>query len=53
MLQVVDEFDDAFSAFRQGWMGFNAEIGAGLTALLKMGGSHASSRVLKWKGRAP
>jgi hypothetical protein len=28
VLQVVDEFDDAYSALRHGWLGINAEISA-------------------------
>jgi hypothetical protein len=27
VLQVVDEFDDACSAFRHGWMGIASELG--------------------------
>ena len=27
ILQVVDEFDDALSAMRHGWLGLSAEIG--------------------------
>lgn len=28
VLQVADEFDDACSALRHGWLGINAEFGA-------------------------
>ena len=37
MLQVVDEFDDAVSALRHGWLGINAEIGVWLFAGLAIG----------------
>lgn len=32
MLQVADEFDDAFGVLRHGWLGLVAEIGAVLLA---------------------
>jgi hypothetical protein len=55
VLQVVDEFDDAFGVLRHGWLGFNAEIGASFAALLKIRGSGATSRAPLWNDgrRAP
>jgi hypothetical protein len=41
VLQVADEFDDALGALRHRWLGFNAEIGASLSALLKIRGRRA------------
>jgi hypothetical protein len=41
VLQVADEFDDAVGALRHRWLGFNAEIGASLSALLKICGRRA------------
>jgi hypothetical protein len=41
VLQVADEFDDALGALRHRWLGFNAEIGAILSALLKIRGRRA------------
>jgi hypothetical protein len=34
VLQVADEFDDAFSVLRHGWLGVAAEISALLLAVL-------------------
>jgi hypothetical protein len=36
VLQVADEFDDAFSVLRHGWLGLAAEIGAVLQMELKI-----------------
>jgi hypothetical protein len=37
VLQVADEFDDAFGVLRQGWLGLVAEIGAVSLAGLGIG----------------
>jgi len=41
VLQVADEFDDALGALRHRWLGFNAQIGASVAALLKFRGRRA------------
>jgi hypothetical protein len=37
MLQVADELDDALGALRHRLLGFNAQIGASVAALLNIG----------------
>ena len=41
MLQVVDEFDDAFGVLRHGWLGLIAEIGEPSLAGLGLGAAVA------------
>jgi hypothetical protein len=42
VLQVVDEFDDALSALRHGWMGLHAEMGELLFAGAGIGAAVAA-----------
>jgi len=37
VLQVADEFDDAYGALRHGWLGLAAEVGAAILAVLGVG----------------
>jgi hypothetical protein len=37
VLQVADEFDDAFGVLRHGWLGLVAELGALMLAVLGTG----------------
>jgi hypothetical protein len=45
MLQVADEFDDAFSLVRHGWLGLIAEIGALMLWALGIGVAVAGPRL--------
>jgi len=45
MLQVVDEFDDAVSVLRHGWLGLIAELGASMLAVLGVGAALAGPRL--------
>ena len=37
VLQVADEFDDAFGILRHGWLGLVAELGALMLAMIGIG----------------
>jgi hypothetical protein len=45
MLQVVDEFDDAFGMLRHGWLGLVAEIGTPMLAAASMAAAVAGPRL--------
>ena len=42
VLQVADEFDDAFGVLRHGWLGLVSEIGAVLMVEIKIRSSRPS-----------
>jgi hypothetical protein len=45
MLQVVDEFDDAFGVLRHGCLGLIAEIGVPMLAAVSLGAAVAGPRL--------